>query len=72
MKRHDPDMNPGGVELQGLRVKGQHGEKAGNVLLGKSLPSPKPVRDVRGMKPANASPIEDRAVGQIDQYSCES
>ena len=50
----------GRIVLQGFRVKGQDGEKAGNVLLGKRLPSPKPVRDVRRIKSADAGPIENR------------
>lgn len=72
MNRHDPDMDPGGVEFQCVGVEGQGLQEAGLVLLGQRFPAPKPVRDVRGMKTADAGPIENRSVGQIDQYSRES
>ena len=72
VERHDPDMDPGRVEFQSFWVEGQDFDKAGDILLGKRLPPPEPVRKVRRMEPADAGPIESRSVGQIDQYSCES
>ena len=71
MKRHDPDMDPGGVQFQGVGIKGEIGEKAGNVLLGKRLSAPKPIREVRRVEPADAGPIENRAIRKINQYSGE-
>ena len=67
MYRDDPDMDPGGIEFQGFGIEGQNREKPGDVRFGKGIPSPEPVRNVRGMKSAQAGPIENRPIGKINQ-----